>query len=138
MDSREARAVRAAASPWVGWVVFAGTMAIIAGVFNVIQGLVALFDDKYFAVAGGDLLVFDYTAWGWVHLLVGAIMVVIGLGILRGSPWGLVAGVVLAGVNAIVQLGFLAAYPVWSILIIALDVLVIYALLVHGRDLADR
>ena len=138
MDSRDVRAARAAASPWAGWVVFAGTMAIIAGVFNIIQGLVALFDDKYFVVAGGDLLVFDYTAWGWVHLLVGVLMVVIGLGILRGSPWGLVAGVVIAGVNAIVQLGFLAAYPVWSILIIALDVVVIYALIVHGRELADR
>jgi hypothetical protein len=82
--------------------------------------------------------VFDYTAWGWVHLLVGVIMVVVGLGILRGSPWGLVAGVVIAGVNAITQLGFLAAYPVWSILIIALDVVVIYALIVHGREMADR
>ena len=57
---------------------------------------------------------------------------------MRGSPWGLVAGVVIAGVSAIVQLGFLAAYPVWSILIIALDVVVIYALIVHGRELADR
>jgi hypothetical protein len=137
MDSRDMRAGRAP-SAWAGWVVFAGTMAIIAGVFNIIQGLVALFDDKYFVVAGGDLLVFDYTAWGWVHLLVGVVMVVVGLGILRGSPWGLVAGVVIAGVNAIVQLGFLAAYPVWSILIIALDVVVIYALIVHGRELADR
>ena len=137
MDSRDMRAGRAPGA-WAGWVVFAGTMAIIAGVFNIIQGLVALFDDKYFVVSGRDLLVFDYTAWGWVHLLVGVIMVVIGLGILRGSPWGLVAGVVIAGVNTIVQLGFLAAYPVWSILIIALDVVVIYALIVHGRELADR
>jgi hypothetical protein len=137
MDSRDMRVGRTT-SAWAGWVVFAGVMAIIAGAFNIIQGLVALFDDKYFVVAGGDLLVFDYTAWGWVHLLVGVIMVVVGLGILRGSPWGLVAGVVVAGVNAIVQLGFLAAYPVWSILIIALDVVVIYALIVHGRELADR
>ena len=137
MDSRDMRAGRPP-SAWAGWVVFAGTMAIIAGAFNIIQGLVALFNDRYFAVAGSDLLVFDYSAWGWVHLLVGVIMVAIGLGILRGSPWGLVAGVVIAGVNAIVQLGFLAAYPVWSILIIALDVLVIYALIVHGRELADR
>jgi len=137
MDSRDIRAGRTP-SAWAGWVVFAGTMAIIVGVFNIIQGLVALFDDQYFVVASGDLLVFDFTAWGWVHLLVGVVMVVVGLGIMRGSPWGLVAGVVIAGVNAIVQLGFLAAYPVWSILIIALDVVVIYALIVHGRELADR
>jgi hypothetical protein len=125
-------------SAWAGWVVFAGTMAVIVGVFNVIQGLVALFDDQYFVVARGDLLLLDFTTWGWVHLLVGVIMLLVGFGIIRGSPWGLVAGVVIAGVQAILQLGFLAAYPVWSILIIALDVVVIYALLVHGRELADR
>ena len=136
-DSRDMRAGRTT-SPWVGWVVFAGVMAVIAGFFNIIQGLVALFDDQYFVVAGGDLLVLDFTAWGWIHLLVGVVMLAVGFGIMRGSPWGLVAGVVIAGVNAIVQLGFLAAYPVWSILIIALDVVVIYALIVHGREMADR
>jgi hypothetical protein len=125
-------------SAWVGWVVFAGTMAVIVGVFNVIQGLVALFDDQYFVVARGELLLLDFTAWGWIHLLVGVVMLLVGFGIIRGSPWGLVAGVVLAGVQAILQLGFLAAYPVWSILIIALDVVVIYALIVHGREMADR
>jgi hypothetical protein len=136
-ESQDMRAGRTP-SAWAGWVVFAGTMAIIAGIFNVIQGLVALFDDQYFVVAGGDLLLLDFTGWGWVHLLVGVVMLLVGFGIIRGSPWGLVAGVVIAGVNAIVQLGFLAAYPVWSILIIALDVVVIYALIVHGRELADR
>jgi hypothetical protein len=137
---QERQEMRAGRTPgaWVGWVVFAGTMAVIVGVFNVIQGLVALFDDQYFVVARGELLLLDFTAWGWIHLLVGVIMLLVGFGIIRGSPWGLVAGVVLAGVQAILQLGFLAAYPVWSILIIALDVVVIYALLVHGREMADR
>jgi hypothetical protein len=137
MQERQDTRVRRAPSAWVGWVVFAGTIAIIGGVFNLIQGLVALFDDQYFVVAKGELLLLDFTTWGWVHVLVGVIMLLVGLGILRGSPWGLVAGVVIAGVQAILQLGFLAAYPVWSILIIALDVVVIYALIVHGRDLAD-
>jgi hypothetical protein len=136
-DSRDMRA-RRTTSAWVGWVVFAGTMAVIVGFFNIIQGLVALFDDQYFVVAGGDLLLLDFTAWGWIHLLIGVVMLVVGFGIMRGSPWGLVAGVVIAGVQAILQLGFLAAYPVWSILIIALDVVVIYALIVHGREMADR
>jgi hypothetical protein len=137
MQERQDMRVRRTPSAWVGWVVFAGTIAIIGGVFNLIQGLVALFDDQYFVVAKGELLLLDFTTWGWVHVLVGVIMLLVGLGILRGSPWGLVAGVVIAGVQAILQLGFLAAYPVWSILIIALDVVVIYALIVHGRDLAD-
>jgi hypothetical protein len=137
---QEHQDVRAGRTPsaWVGWVVFAGTIAIIGGIFNIIQGLVALFDDQYFVVAKGDLLLLDFTTWGWIHVLVGVVMLLVGLGIIRGSPWGLVAGVVIAGVQAILQLGFLAAYPVWSILIIALDVVVIYALIVHGRELADR
>jgi hypothetical protein len=137
---QESQGMRAGRRPsaWVGWVVFAGTIAIIVGIFNIVQGLVALFDDQYFVVARGDLLALDFTAWGWVHLLVGVIMLLVGIGIIRGSPWGLVAGVVLAGVQAILQLAFLAAYPVWSILIIALDVVVIYALLVHGREMTDR
>ena len=136
-DSRDMRTSRTT-SAWAGWVVFAGTMAVIVGFFNIIQGLVALFDDQYFVVAGGDLLLLDFTAWGWVHLLVGVVMLVVGFGIMRGSPWSLVAGVVIAAVQAILQLGFLAAYPVWSILIIALDVVVFYALIVHGREMADR
>jgi hypothetical protein len=137
MQEREMRAGRTT-SAWVGWVVFAGTIAVIVGIFNIIQGLVALFDDQYFVVARGELLLLDFTAWGWIHLVVGVVMLLVGLGIIRGSPWGLVGGVVLAGVQAILQLGFLAAYPIWSILIIALDVVVIYALIVHGRELADR
>ena len=132
--------MRARRSPtaWVGWVMFAGTMAVIVGVFTVMQGLVALFNDQYFVVGQGELLLLDFTTWGWIHLVVGVILVLIGVGILRGSPWGLVAGVVIAGINAILQLGFLAAYPVWSILIIALDVVVIYALIVHGQEMASR
>jgi hypothetical protein len=137
MQEREMRAGRTT-SAWVGWVVFAGTIAVIVGIFNIIQGLVALFDDQYFVVARGELLLLDFTAWGWIHLVVGVVMLLVGLGIIRGSPWGLVGGVVLAGVQAILQLGFLAAYPIWSILIIALDVVVIYALIVHGREMADR
>jgi hypothetical protein len=137
MQEREMRAGRTT-SAWVGWVVFAGTIAVISGIFNIIQGLVALFDDQYFVVARGELLLLDFTAWGWIHLVVGVVMLLVGFGIIRGSPWGLVGGVVLAGVQAILQLAFLAAYPIWSILIIALDVVVIYALIVHGREMADR
>ena len=83
-DSRDMRVGRTT-SPWAGWVVFAGVMAVIVGFFNIIQGLVALFDDQYFVVAGGDLLLLDFTAWGWIHLLIGVIMLVVGFGIMRGS-----------------------------------------------------
>jgi hypothetical protein len=136
---QERRDIHARRTPtrWVGWVMFAGTMAIIVGVFTVMQGLAALFNDEYFVVGQGELLLLDFTTWGWIHLVVGLILVLIGIGMLRGSPWGLVAGVVIAGAGAILQLGFLAAYPVWSILIIALHVVIIYALIVHGQEMAS-
>jgi hypothetical protein len=76
----------------------------------------------------------DYTAWGWVHLIAGVVVALAGFGVMVGQMWARVLGVVLAVVSAIVNIGFLAAYPVWSAILITLDVLVIYALTVHGRE----
>jgi uncharacterized membrane protein len=76
----------------------------------------------------------DYTAWGWVHLLLGVVVALAGLALMVGQMWARVLGVVLALASAIVNIGFLAAYPVWSAMIIAIDVLVIYAIIVHGRE----
>jgi hypothetical protein len=120
---------------WVGWILFAGVMMIMAGSLHVIAGLVALFKDEYFLVGKNGLTVsVDYTAWGWVHLIAGAIIGLAGFAVMVGQMWARVLAVVLAVASAIVNIGFLAAYPVWSAIIIALDVLVIYALTVHGRE----
>ncbi|MBM7773794.1 putative membrane protein [Actinokineospora baliensis] len=120
---------------WVGWIFFGAIMMVLAGLSTVIFGLVALFQgDHYLAVPGG-LLVFDLTGWGWVHLVVGAVAAFAGFALLGGATWAKVAAVVLAGVNAISQIAFLPAYPAWSLVAIALDVLVIWAVVVHGREL---
>lgn len=120
---------------WVGWIVFAGTMMILLGIFEAIEGLVALFNDDYFLVGRTGLVVsVDYTAWGWVHLLLGIVVAAAGFGVIAGRMWARVVGILLAGLSAIVNVAFLAAYPVWSTIVIAIDILVIYALTVHGAE----
>jgi hypothetical protein len=121
---------------WTGWVVFASAMMFLLGCFQAVQGLVAIFDDGFYHVTEGGLVVdVDYTAWGWTHLLLGVLIIISGAGVLTGNLAARTVGVVLAGLSALVNLAFIEAYPVWSVMIITLDVLVIYALVVHGREL---
>jgi hypothetical protein len=122
---------------WLGWVYFAGIMMIMLGFFQAIAGLVALFDDGYYLVADSGLaLSVDYTAWGFVHLTLGLVAVAAGLAVMAGRTWGRAIGIILAVVSALVNMAFIAAYPAWSLMIIALDVITIYALAVHGREAA--
>jgi hypothetical protein len=120
---------------WAGWVVFAGVMLIMLGTFQIIEGLVALFDDGFYAVASSGLVVnVDYNTWGWVHTGIGLIAVLAGLGLLAGNMAARIVGVAVAFLSAIVNLAFLSAYPVWSTIMITVDVIVIYAIIVHGRE----
>ena len=120
---------------WVGWVLFAGVMMVMLGTFEAIVGLVALFKDDYYLVASSRLVVsVSYTGWGWLHLILGIVAFCAGLGVIVGQTWARVIGIILATISAVVNLAFIAAYPVWSVLVIAIDVVVIYALAVHGRE----
>lgn len=121
---------------WVGWLFFAGVILILGGVFQAIAGLVAIFNSTYFLVPSTGLVVsVNYTGWGWVHLIFGIVVVLAGFGVLTGQTWARIVGVILAGLSAILHIAFLAAFPVWSTIVIALDVIVIYALIVHGREM---
>jgi len=121
---------------WAGWVVFASMMMIMVGSFQAIIGLVALFDSGYYVVTENSLVVnVDYTGWGWTHLILGAVAVAAGFGLIAGQMWARVVGIAMALVSAVVNLAFMAAYPLWSITVIALDILVIYAIAMHGREL---
>ena len=111
-----------------GMVAFAGIMLALIGFFDILQGMTALFNDEYFAVRGGELLVFDFTTWGVITLIWGAMLVAAGFGLLSGRGGARVFAIVVVFVNMIVQIAFLAAYPIWSAIIIALDVFVLYAL----------
>jgi hypothetical protein len=120
---------------WVGWVIFAGIMMVMLGTFQAIEGLVAIFKDNYFVVPRSGLVVsVDYTTWGWVHLLLGILVALAGLGVMAGQMWARIIGIILALVSAVVNIAFLAANPVWSTILITIDILVIYALTVHGKE----
>lgn len=123
---------------WVGWIFFAGVILVLGGTFQAIAGLVALFNSSYYLVPSADLVVaVNYTGWGWVHLVAGILLVLVGFGVMTGQTWARVVGVVLAGISALLNLAFLAAYPLWAIVVIALDIIVIYALCVHGREMKN-
>ncbi|MEU4253346.1 hypothetical protein AB0F15_38720 [Amycolatopsis sp. NPDC026612] len=118
----------------VGWLWFAGAITVLAGLFNVVEGLVALLDRDYYLVGPSGLLVFDLTGWGWLHLIVGTLAVLTGIALFAGAQWARVVAVALAGFNALAQLAFLSAYPIGCVIVIALDVLVIWAVIVHGDE----
>ena len=113
---------------WGSWVAFAGIMLALVGFFDVLQGLTALFNDEYFAVRKGDLLVFDFTTWGWFTLIWGLLLIAAGLGLLAGRGWARWFGMIVVFINAVAQIAFLNAFPIWSTIIIALDVFVLFAL----------
>ena len=112
-----------------GWVAFAGTMLILVGIFNVIDGIAAIANSDYLV---NQLLFANLDAWGWFFLIWGGLQLCAGFAVYAGSTWAGIVGVVSAFGNAIAQLSWARAYPVWSIAAIVLDVLIIYALVVHG------
>jgi hypothetical protein len=121
---------------WVGWVVFGGVMLIVMGGFQLVQGLVALFDDGFYAVSSSGLIIdVDYNTWGVIHVVIGLVGILVGVGLMAGNLAARMAGVVIAFLSALVNVAFIPAYPVWSVLVIALDVIVMYAIIVHGREL---
>ena len=138
MTQRAETEYRAEPTGWVGWIIFAGTMLVILGIFHAIQGLVALFNDSVYLVGPKGLVInVDYTAWGWIHLIGGIIVVLAGVALFAGKMWARILAVIVAVVSAIINVVFLPAYPIWSTMMIALDVLVIWALIVHGGELKE-
>jgi hypothetical protein len=124
---------------WAGWVVFGGAMLVLVGAVHVVEGIVAFFKDDFFGVDADGLLVpLDYTAWGWFHLVMGLVAVAAGIGLLAGNSVARVAAVIIAGLSALLNLAFINAYPVYAVVVITLDVIVIYAVVTHGDELKAR
>jgi hypothetical protein len=114
---------------WAGWITFAAVILTLIGTLNAIQGFIALFDDGFFiARREDDLLLVDYTAWGVIMLGWGVLLVAAGLSVAAGKGWARWFAVLIACLNVIAQIGFLSAYPIWSAIMILLDILVIFAL----------
>ena len=125
-------------SSWaVGWAGFAGVMLVMIGIFDVIQGLVALFNDDFFVVTEEWVFQFDITTWGWIQLILGVVLLASGIGIYTGNVAARTVVVIVAGLAAIANFAWLPYYPLWSILVIAVCIAVIWALTAHGRDIAS-
>ena len=122
-------------NPWArGLAVFAAVMMMTVGVLHVIAGLVALFENEFYVAGARYVLQFDVTTWGWIHLLLGILVAVAGYFVVQGAGWARGVGIGLAALSLIANFLFIPYYPVWSILIVALDVAVIWALCVWNRD----
>ena len=112
-----------------GWTAFAGTMLVLVGFFNVIDGIAAIANSDYLV---NQLLFANLDAWGWFFLICGVIQIFAGFAVYTGASWGASVGVISAFANAIAQLSWARSYPVWAICAVVLDVLIIYALVVYG------
>ena len=125
-------------SGWaVGFTVFAAIMMLMAGAWQALAGLVAIFENEFYVQTRNYLFQFDATTWGWIHLLVGVVVAFAGWGLLSGQTWARIVGITLAALSATVNFLFIPYYPVWSILIIAVDIFVIWALAAHGRQFKE-
>jgi hypothetical protein len=116
------------ASGPTGWAVFAGTVLAIVGAFNIIYGLAAIFRDEVITTTGERVIIWDVTRYGWILLILGIFQLLAGMALFAGASWARWTAVVLAGLNAVGNVPFLTVQPIWTGLIIALDIIVIYQL----------
>ena len=137
-QSRSARGQETSGTA-VGFILFAAIMMLMVGVFQALQGLVAIFENEFYVSTRNYLFQFDATSWGWIHLLIGLLVAFAGWGLLSGRTWARAVAITLAVLSAIANFAFIPYYPFWSITVIALDIFVIWALAAHGGDVAtDR
>ena len=121
-----------------GAVAFAGVLLIMVGLFHAIQGLVALLSDDIYLRGENYVFHFSFTTWGWIHLLLGLVTAGAGAGLFFGKTWARTLAVIAAAVSMIGSFAWLPHYPIWGMMIIALDVFVMWAAIVHGRALVEE
>ena len=120
---------------WTGWISFAGVMMIIGGGLNLFYGIVAAVNDEWVVFTNRSNVYLDISEWGWVHIIMGAIVLLAGIGVFSGNILARIVGVIVASISLIVNFFFIPVYPLWSLTVIVLDVLVIWALTAHGREM---
>ncbi|HSK61689.1 MAG TPA: hypothetical protein VK935_21820, partial [Actinomycetospora sp.] len=130
-----AASARAAGPAGAGWVRFGAVVMVVVGVFGVIEGLAAMVSPTYFVSSTGTVFVLTWTAWGWIHLILGALVAIVGAALLGEAPtWARGAAIALVGLSAIVHLIVIPVAPVWSLVVIALDLVILYALVTTWNE----
>ena len=123
-------------SGWaMGLTAFAGLMMLMLGGWWVIAGLVAIVNSDFYVVTQDWIFQFSTTSWGWIHLILGVLVLFAGIGLFSGAVWARTVGVILAGISGLVAFAWLPYYPVWAILFVTLSVFTVWALTAHGRDI---
>lgn len=121
-----------------GFVVFAGALLGVVGLINVFQGLFALFSDERLVVTPNHLFVVDVTGWGWTLLIFGLVLMGVGAGLLTAQTWARITAILLVSLHAVIQIFWLGAYPVWALLMIALDTVILFALTARWSDVREK
>jgi hypothetical protein len=124
-------------SGWTGWVVFASIMIIIGGILWVLQGLFAVMNDEWVVRGENASLLLDITGWGWIHMLLGLVTILIGVLLFKGNMFARIVAVLIAGLSLIINFLWIPVVPLWAITIMVIDALVIYAVVAHGKELKN-
>jgi hypothetical protein len=126
------------ASPraWSGWIGFAGLMMMIIGAIDFFEGLIAVIRKEYYAFTPQGLIIFNTTTWGWLAMIFGIVLFLVGIGLTGGAGWARWVGIILISVNLLGQLGWLgnSQTPIWTLTVVALQIIVLYALTARWQD----
>jgi hypothetical protein len=122
---------------WTGWITFAGVMMILAGSLNLFYGIIAAVNDEWVVFTNRANVYLDVSEWGWVHIIVGAVVLISGLGLFSGNILARTIAVVVASISLVVNFFFIPVYPLWAITVIVIDLLVIWAVTAHGREMRE-
>jgi hypothetical protein len=135
---RSARRAEETSGTAVGFILFAAIMMIMVGVFQAIQGLIGIFENEFYVTTRNYLFKFDATTWGWTHLILGLLVAFAGWGLFSGRTWARTVAIILAVLSALANFLFIPYYPLWSLLLITMDIFVIWAVAAHGGAMRDR
>jgi len=133
-SSRDDYARRVSARQPTGWTVFAGALMLIVGSLDALWGLAAILNDDVVLVGGNGVILADVTTWGWVHLILGSLVAITGLGLFAGTEMARFAAIFFVSINAVTQIVWFPAAPLWAFLIILLDVAIIYQLTARWEE----
>ena len=124
-------------SGWMGWVGFAAIMLAVLGVFHMVAGFVALFQQDVYITGVNGVWLFDYSQWGWIHIFGGLLAFIAAGSLAQGHMYGRIIAVLVAMASVVVNMAFVPVYPIWSLMMATVGVLVIWAVMVHGKELKE-
>jgi hypothetical protein len=122
---------------WTGWISFAAIMMIIGGTLNLLYGVVAAVNDEWVVFTNRGDVYLDVSEWGWVHIILGGIVLLCGIGLFSGNIIARVVAVFVAGISLLANFFFIPVYPLWALTVIVIDILVIWAVTAHGREMRE-